>query len=515
MAMRTVLTSLIRNKLQLEARNQWRRLISSTTKSTISKGDLKREILRLRYPRRSATAVIQNWVNEGHKITVPELRYISSQLVKTKRFKHALEISTWMEAQIGIEMSDADHAKKLELIIKVEGLTEAEEYFTSIRSTAAKKAACLALLRGYVKDRDIDKAEALMMRMNGMGLIVSPHPYNEMMKLYVSNSQCEKVLLVISEMKRNKVPLNVLSYNIWMNACGEVNGVGDVEMAYNEMLNDKGVEVGWSTLATLSNVYIKAGFVDKAVLALRIAEKKLSTTNRLAYFFLITMYASLKNKDGVLRAWKASKAVNGRITCANYMSILLCLVKLGDIAEAEMVFMEWETSCRKYDVRVSNILLGAYMRNGLVNKAESLHVHTLERGGQPNYKTWEILMEGWVRSQNMDKAINAMKKGFAMLKHCDWRPSHDVVMAIAEYFEKQENLEEANRYIRDIHRLGLGNLNLYKLLLRMCFCAKRPASDILRMMEKDKIEMDEETSSLVQAFSMLPAEIDGNQGTPF
>ncbi|KAM1024719.1 hypothetical protein TB2_037390 [Malus domestica] len=30
----------------------------------------------------------------------------------------------------------------------------------------------------------------------------------------------------------------------------------------------------------------------------------------------------------------------------------------------------------------------------LTEKAEALHLHTLERGGQPNYKTWEILMEG-------------------------------------------------------------------------------------------------------------------------
>jgi hypothetical protein len=91
----------------------------------------------------------------------------------------------------------------------------------------------------------------------------------------------------------------------------------------------------------------------------------------------------------------------------------------------------------------------------MMDKAESLHLHTLERGGCPNYKTWEILTEGWVKSQNMGKAISALRKGFVMLKHCDWRPSHDVLMAMAEYFEKHGNFEDANWFIRFVHQNGI------------------------------------------------------------
>lgn len=65
--------------------------------------------------------------------------------------------------------------------------------------------------------------------MNDLGLIVSPHPLNEMMKLYAATSQFEKVTFVIQHMKRNKIPRNVLSYNLWMTACSEVSGVSSVE----------------------------------------------------------------------------------------------------------------------------------------------------------------------------------------------------------------------------------------------------------------------------------------------
>ncbi|XP_068309460.1 pentatricopeptide repeat-containing protein At5g27460-like [Pyrus communis] len=462
-------------------------------------GKLQSKILGLRKPDRSATTVIQNWVDGGHGVSVLELRRVSVQLLKSKRFNHALQVLTWMETRSDFPMSPGDNAMRLQSIINVNGMLEAEEYFEQL-STASKKAACLPLLHGYVVERDTEKAEALMLKLGGLGLIVNPNPYNEMMKLYMSTSEYGKVPLVVQQMKKNKIPLTVLSYNLWMNANAKLSGFGSVEMVYKEMLNDNNVEVGWSTLSTLAGIYMKAGLVEKASFALRSAEKKLSNCNRLGYSFLITQYASLNSKEDVLRLWKASKAVAGRIPCTNYMQILLCLVKLGDIVEAERIFMEWESNCFSYDIRVSNVLIGAYMRNGMTEKAEALHLHTLERGGQPNYKTWEILMEGRLKNQNMDKAVEAMKNGFRMLQDCHWRPSEETVMAFADYFEKHGNIEDANWYIRVIRSFGFASLTLYKSLLRIHLSAQRSASDILKMMEEDKVEMDEETSALVQAF---------------
>lgn len=408
-----------------------------------------------------------------------------------------------MENQQKFRIKPADHALKLELIAKNCGLMEAEEYFMRIPDSAGKKAAYLPLLRGYVGDRDTSKAETFMEKLYELGLVVNAHPYNEMMKLYLATCEYWKVPLVIQQMKRNKVPLNVLSYNLWMSACdeGERYGVAAVETVFREMQNDEIVEMGWSSLATLANVYMKAGQSEKAILVLKNAEEKLSTCNRLGYFFIITLYASLKQKEGVLRLWEASKAVGGRISCANYICILTSLVKLGDIAQAKRIFREWESNCQKYDIRVSNVLLGAYVRNGLIKEAESLHLHTLQKGGCPNYKTWEILIEGYVNWQKMDEAIIAMKRALAMLKDCHWRPPQRILLAIAEYLEKCGNFEYANEYITDIHNLGLGSLSLYKILLRMHLSAQEPPFHVLKMINKDKMEMDSETVSILKAFT--------------
>lgn len=489
---------------RLENTRSWRVLSSRSFDSSLFNETLayakeEKRILKLGFSRRSPTSsMLQNLVDEGHKVKFCEVRGIFKQLIKGRRYKNALEILTWMEAQRKFRMSAADHAVKMQLVIRVHGLAAAQEYFTNIPNTSSQKAAYLPLLRSYVKERAIEKAECFMLKLNGLGLIVSPHPFNEIMKLYMAMSQYEKVTLSIIQMKRSKIPLNVLSYNLWMSSCGEVYGIESAEKVYKEMLIDKNVEVGWSTLATLANVYIKSGLIQNANFALREAEKKLSNSNHLGYFFLITLYTSLKDKKGVLRLWEASKIVKGRITCVNYMCILSSLVKLGDLLEAERVFMEWESKCFNYDIRVSNVLLGAYVRNGLMNKAESLHTHTLERGGCPNYKTWEILVEGYIDNQSMDKAVDAMKKGLTMLKSCDWRPSHGIVMAIAEYFEKHGDFKGMNRYLKLIRQLDLASLPVYKSVLRMHLCAQRPALSIIKMMEADEIAMDDDASLLIQ-----------------
>ena len=150
-------------------------------------------------------------------------------------------------------------------------------------------------------------------------------------------------------------------------------------------------------------------------------------------------------------------------------------------------------------ISVSNVLLGAYVRNGLIDKANALHFQTLEKGGCPNYKTWQILAEGSVKSGKMEKAVDALKNGFSLLKTCNWRPSESVLMAIAEHFEKKGNVEDAIQFLKDIRQWGLASLPLYKLFLRMQLSARMPAVDILKMMEVDNMELDDETSALGQA----------------
>ncbi|KAG9450759.1 hypothetical protein H6P81_010724 [Aristolochia fimbriata] len=394
-------------------------------------------------------------------------------------------ILMWIEGEARCKISAADHAMRLDLTLKVHDLHKAEEYFTNIPDISSQKAACFPLLHHYVKERNIEKAESFMSKLHALGLTATTHPFNEMMKLYIATGDFKKVPLIIKEMKHYNIPRNVLSYNLWMSAAHALSGVHYAEIIYREMMNDKNVKVGWSTHCTLANFYVKSGLSGKALDSLKAAEEKLSTKNRLGYFFLITLYTTLGNKSGVLRLWEASKKVPGRITCQHYKCVLSCLVKLDEIKEAERVFMTWESKLKHYDVRVSNVLLSAYMRMGWMEKAEMLHNQTLEKGASPNYKTWEILMEGWVKRKDMPKAVQAMKSGCLLLEECNWRPPHSLLLAILQYFEEMNSIDDAMEYVEVLHKLKLTTLPIYHSLLRLHVRAQKPPSRILEMMDKD------------------------------
>ncbi|KAF3775244.1 Pentatricopeptide repeat-containing protein [Nymphaea thermarum] len=492
---------------------QWKRLSSASwncqggterddcdlaTPVDVRGDDLRGRILRLRFPKKSAADAIKKWVDEGKGIRRSELRSIAKQLVRSRRYKHALEIFQWLDTEVGFSKSAADHAIMMDCMIKVHGLYYGEQYFENLHDSVSRKAACMPLLHSYVVNKAVENAEALMLKLQQSGLAVDAHPFNAMMKLYMATGSYKRVPLVIRQMKHNKIPLNVLSYNLWMNACALVSGVGAAEKVYEEMVINKNLEVGWSTLSTLAHIYVNANLVSKAVAALQMAEQKLSPKKHLGYFFLLTLYARANIEEGVLRVWKLIQRIEVRLTSTNYMCILLSLMKVGNIREAEMAFHIWESECHKYDIRVSNVLLGAYMREGWMDKAESLHLHTLRKGGCPNYKTWEIFMEGWVKAKEMDKAIEAMKKGFSKMKSCNWKPSSSALLAIAEYFEFQKNVDGATKYIKTLHQLRLATGPLYKTLLRLYICTRRSATEILKMIEKDKVDLDEEALALLK-----------------
>lgn len=76
------------------------------------------------------------------------------------------------------------------------------------------------------------------------------------------------------------------------------------------------------------------------------------------------------------------------------------------------------------------------------------------------------------------------------------------VATIAQYFEESGNFEDAKRYFEVIRCLGLASLAVYKSFIRMLACNQSPIHDILVMMQKDKIDMDDETSTLIQSFQV-------------
>jgi hypothetical protein len=106
-------------------------------------------------------------------------------------------------------------------------------------------------------------------------------------------------------------------------------------------------------------------------------------------------------------------------------------------------------------------------------------------------------MEGYVQSRQMDKVVGCMKKGLSLLKSCHWRPPVELMEAIGKHFEEQGSADDAYRYIKVLQRFNLTSLPLYKSLIRAYINADVVPPNVLEMIAKDQIDMDEEMDRLI------------------
>ncbi|KAF3944302.1 hypothetical protein CMV_029214 [Castanea mollissima] len=434
--------------------------------STKSSGDgrdtLGRRLMSLVYAKRSAVIAIRKWKEEGHTVRKYDLNRIVRQLRKLRRYKHALEICEWMTLQQDIRLQTA-------------------------------------LLHVYVQNKLSAKAEALMEKMSECGFLKNSLPYNHMLSLYISNGQLEKVPGVIHELKKNTLP-NVITYNLWLTACASQNDVETAEKVFLE-LKKENIVPDWVTYSALTNLYIKKALPEKASYTLKQMEKNAFRKNRAAYSSVLSLHTNMRDKDGVHRIWKKMKSLYRKMSDAEYTCMLSSLVKLGEFEEAESLYREWETVSGTGDARVSNILLAAYINRNQMEMAENFYNQMVEKGITPSYTTWELLTWGYINQKQMEKVLDYFTKAVGSVKK--WNPDEKLVREVFKKYEEQGNVEGAEKILVILRKAGHLSTEVYNSLLRTYAKAGKMPLIVAERMEKDKVQLNEETHELIKITSKM------------
>lgn len=139
------------------------------------------------------------------------------------------------------------------------------------------------------------------------------------------------------------------------------------------------------------------GMFEKAENVLKELEKRNACQDLSAFQFLITLYGRTGNLLEVYRVWRSLRLAFRKTANISYLNMIQVLVNLKDLPGAEKCFREWESGCSTYDIRVANVLIGAYAKDGLLEKAEELKERARRRGAKPNAKTWEIFLDYYLK----------------------------------------------------------------------------------------------------------------------
>lgn len=282
-------------------------------------------------------------------------------------------------------LSDSDYATRIDLMTKVFGIDAAERYFEGLPLSAKTSEPYTALLHSFAAAKWTEKAEELYERIKESNLSFNALAYNEMMTLYISVGQMEKVALVVEELKRNKVVPDIFTYNLWISSCAATLNIDEVKKILDEMRSGSGCNDNWLKYINLVNIYVTAShLVNAGTDTLVEGEKSIKQREWITYDFLIILYAGLVNKDKIDQIWKSLRMTKQKMMSRNYICILSSYLMLGHLKEIGDVIDQWKQSATtEFDISACNRLLDAFSDVGLTEKANDFHMLLLQKNIAP------------------------------------------------------------------------------------------------------------------------------------
>ncbi|KAG2717306.1 hypothetical protein I3760_03G169300 [Carya illinoinensis] len=409
---------------------------------------LYNRISRAGDPRFPIVRVIDQWLKEGRDVQNSDLYRFIKQLRKYRRFKQALQISEWLSEQRNHYLSPGGIAVRLDLISKVHGLEEAEKYFDSIPDTSRITIPVYgALLNCYAEHKSLDKAEATMQKMGELGFLKSPLSYNVMLTLYSLMGKTEKLESLIQEMENKGIDWDMYTVNIRLKAYVATSDIKGIEKLLMKMEADPEITIEWNTYAVAANGYSKAGLHEKTIEMLKKAEQLVSSkTRKSAYETFLTLYAAIQNKAEVYRIWTLYEGM-GKVWNSGYLCMMSSLVKLDDLDGAEKILEEWESVTTLLDFRIPRVLITAYCKKGLLEKAEAYIDRLKASGMEVDLITWDRLASGYHAHGQVEKAVEAMKQ--ALLAGIPgYKPNRFILAEHLKYLKEKGDVEAAEEILR-------------------------------------------------------------------
>ncbi|CAM8884675.1 unnamed protein product [Rhodiola kirilowii] len=448
-------------------------------------------------PKVSIVPVLEQWTKE-RPVDCLKLQSLVGTMKRLNRWDHALQICQWMTDRRYYVLTPKDVGDRLELLARVHGIELAEKYFENLKDNLRTDVVYGAMLRNYVQQKNVEKAEDMMHKMRELGMTNNSFSYNNMIHLYSHTGRHDKIDLLVQEMDTKGIPVDIFTRRKQLSAFA-ASDISMMEKILEDIKEDPKLEIDWQEYSIAADGFIKAGNFGKALEMLKELEGKIPLKgNRFAAEKLLTHYTDIGSKDDVYRVWNQSKLSFKKVT--SYVTCMIsCLSKLDDVDGVEEIFSEWQSNCDMYDIRVVNELLRAYCSKGLVDKANSFMQEKLAEGKEPYASTWSILMAGYLVQKRMPEAVEMLKKAL-LTKRQGWRPQSPDLDECLNYMEEKVDTEGLEEMVILLKESGPLTIDTYHRLLRANIAAGKEVSSVLSQMKSDGFDANEETQKILDTY---------------
>ncbi|PIA61068.1 hypothetical protein AQUCO_00300527v1 [Aquilegia coerulea] len=395
----------------------------------------------------SVDRVLNEWIStQGKSFNKDDILVSVDYLRSRNKFNHALQLLEWTEKRSLIWLSNREHAIYIVLLGKTRGVEAAEKYFAELPESAKRKSTYGSLLHCYCFKKMTEKAIVLCEKMKALNFPLNSFDYSSLMTLHMKLGQPDKVALVMKEMKEKGIKQHIYNYKLLINSYASLNDINAVEKVEEEIKTVRSIVPDWNFFCNLSAIYIAAGFLEKAELNLKNVEK-LKLYDSRPFHFLLNLYASIGKPEEVYRVWQSLKSAFPKTSNLSYLTMLQVLSRLEDMEGLKRCFEEWEPHCLSDDVRLPNVLIKAYLKRDMIEEAKLLLDRTLKKGCEPNFATYVLFIDFFVKIHDMDLALNYMRVGTSYVKNPERKMYIEYVSMFQKYCEERNDVDGAEEFM--------------------------------------------------------------------
>lgn len=447
-------------------------------------------------PGHSISDALDKYVADGKELSKSEIHDTLLNLRRRKMFGKALQLLEWADNKNVINFTEREYASRVDLIAKVRGLQNAENYVETIPKSYREEVVYRTLLANCVGATNEKKAEEVFNKMKDLEFPLTAFACNQLLLLYKRTDK-KKIADVLLMMEKENVKPTRFTYQLLIDTKGQFRDVVGMDQIV-ETMKAEGIELNFRMRATLARHYSAAGLNEKAEAVLKELERDDLEANRWKRAILLPLYADMGNADQVERVWKACES---KTRNQEYLAAIEAFGKLKNVAKAEAVFSKMSGAVKKLSPRPYTVMLKVYADNKMLNKGKEFLKQMGESGCHIGPLTWDAVVKLYADAGEVEKADSILQKA---AQRNSQRPLFTSYMLILDQYAKRGDIHNAEKIFHRMRQAGyVSRARPYHGLLQAYINAKAPAYGIRERMKADNIVPNKGLAaqlSLVDAF---------------
>lgn len=403
---------------------------------------------------------------------------------------YVLQLSEWLEAKNHIELDDRHYASRVDLIAKLKGLYNAENYIKQIPESFRTEKVYRTLLANCVSTTNVKKGEQLFNKMKDLGFPITCFACNQLLLLY---KRCDrkKIADVLLLMEKENIKPTIFTYQILIDVKGQANDITGMEQIV-ETMKDEGLEPTAIIQTLMARYYATSGEKDKAEAVLKEIEGGDIKKNRWVCHMLIPIYASLGRDDEVDRIWNVC-VHNTRMH--ESMAAIEAWGQLNQIEKAEEAFENMIKKVKKPSSKHFTALLKVYANHKMLAKGKDLVKRLGESGCMLGPLAWDAIVKLYISAGEVEKADSILGKAVKQIKG---KPLFSTYMSIMDKYAAKGDVHNAEKMFQMMRQMGYtSRLGQFQSLIKAYIVSKTPAYGFSDRLKADNVFPNKSLTALL------------------